>query len=242
MTTVRQTSGGEDGEGRPDHGAPGRGAGPGGGRTGPGSRDEEETPEPRRRSWIRRHGPESLLGALIVAVAAALVPLLVSTLLEGDDSSASGKPSTSTVDSVSASADTPPSCKGETCDGLDPEKAGCTRGTVTLRDDWAGLMRLEIRYNPRCETVWAKLTGARPGDTVSITTSPGRRQSTSVEWGRTQYTSMLAASRADFSAQATAVSVKGVPEQEIPKGYELRIGANASHLPSPAPTAARTSS
>ncbi|MFC5151876.1 DUF2690 domain-containing protein [Streptomyces amakusaensis] len=164
-----------------------------------------------------------------MAVVAALVPVILSALLakESPGPPDSGKPADSPSASVAIVAD----CHGESCGGLDPEKAGCTRGTVTLRDAWIGLMRLEIRYNAGCETVWAKLTGAQPGDTVTISTSPAQRQAAEVDWGKTQYTSMLPVSRPDFSAQATAVAVKGDPEQEIPKGYELRIGANGTHLP-----------
>ncbi|GGZ15636.1 hypothetical protein GCM10010387_05060 [Streptomyces inusitatus] len=233
MTTVRDSSsgigdsdrGGDEGD-REDSG----GAADGGGDSGGGGGGRARA----SRSWIRRHGPESLIGALIVAIVAALVPVILSALLAEESPGASdgGNP----ADSPSASADVVPGCKGETCDGLDPEKARCTRGTVTLRDEWAGLMRLEIRYNPRCEAVWAKLTGARPGDTVTITTSPTRRQAAKVDWGKTQYTTMLPVHRKDFSAQAVAVAVKGNAEQEIPKGYELRVGADGTHLPSAPPT------
>ncbi|MFI1865701.1 DUF2690 domain-containing protein [Streptomyces jumonjinensis] len=193
---------------------------------------DDRVPASGRRGWIRRHGPETLIGAMIVAVVAALVPVALTALIQEESSSTSGKPPP-----AKSSAAATPDCKGETCHGLDPEKAGCTQGTITLRDDWAGLMRLEIRYNPACETVWAKLTGAGPGDTVSISTSPGKQHTTEVDWGKTKYTPMLHAPRKNFSAQATAVAVKGYPAHEIPKGYELRIGANATHLPTPTATA-----
>ncbi|WP_405478776.1 DUF2690 domain-containing protein [Streptomyces sp. NBC_00009] len=190
----------------------------------------------RLRAWIGAHGSGSLIGGVVVAVIGAITTVALTALLDGDsDDSGRASPSASRSSSPGVQAESTPSCSGRTCVGLDPKTARCDAGAVTLRDEGRSTMLLEIRYSPRCDAVWAKLTGAAPGDTVTISTTPSRRQSASVHTGKTQYTSMLAVEN-DFSAQATAVSVKGDTEREIPKGYELRVGATGTDLPSPSPS------
>lgn len=204
--------------------------------------DGEGRPPTRRwRGRAGRHGPETLIGALVVTVVGAVVSVVFTSVFEGDSEESSGDRSAAVAGSATPALEgmAPPSCTGAACAGMDPEKTGCGAGAQTLRGDWVGTMHLEIRYSTRCHTVWAKLTGAQTGDTVAINTTPLRRQATAVRWGQTKYTLMLAAER-EFSAQATAVAVRGKPDEEIPKGYVLRVGADGTHLPSESPTVTPT--
>ncbi|MFF4092456.1 DUF2690 domain-containing protein [Streptomyces sp. NPDC001834] len=169
-----------------------------------------------------------------MTVVGAVASVVLTSVFEGDgDENAKGSPpaASATQGTVTPGAVASPSCTAEACAGLDPEKTGCGVGARTLEEDWIGTMHLEIRYSERCATVWGKLTGAQPGDTVTINTTPSRRQSASVRTGQTKYTPMLAVED-DFSAQATAVAVSGKPSEEIPKGYTLRVGADRTSLPS----------
>ncbi|MFE7428407.1 DUF2690 domain-containing protein [Streptomyces sp. NPDC057545] len=192
------------------------------------------TSRSRWRGWAGRHGPETLIGALVVTVVGAVASVILTSVFEGGDDeeakgpppAASGSPGTATPGSAAS-----PSCAAETCVGLDPRTTGCDVGARTLEKDWVGTMQLEIRYSERCATVWGKLTGARPGDTVTINTTPSQRQAASVREGQTNYTPMLAVED-DFSAQATATAVSGKPDEEIPRGYTLRVGADRTSLPS----------
>lgn len=160
--------------------------------------------------------------ALVGAVATAVAPHLSG---EGDRAPAPG---------AEQSSSAAPGCVGTACTGLDPETNGCG-GARTLTDTWLSTMHLEMRYSPRCEAVWAKLTGAQVGDTVSIATSPNRRQTATVQTNHDKYTPMLPVEDG-FSAQATAVAVRGKPDQGITKGQTLRITADESNLPSGAPS------
>ncbi|WP_335941592.1 DUF2690 domain-containing protein [Streptomyces sp. PTD5-9] len=145
---------------------------------------------------------------------------------KGSPPAASGAPGAATP--VPAAS---PSCAAETCLGPAPERTGCGVDARTLKGDWIGTMHLEIRYSERCATVWGKPTGAQPGDTVTINTTPSQRQSASVRTGQTKYPPMLVVED-DFSARATAVAVSGKPDEEIPKGHTLRVGADRTLLPS----------
>jgi hypothetical protein len=198
---------------------------------------------PRWRGWAGRHGPETLIGAVVVTVVGAIVSVVFTSAFEGDGEGSAGSGDRPAAVSSSgtpvAGSATAPSCTGAACAGMDPERTGCGYGAQTLREDWVATMHLEIRYSARCGTVWAKLTGAQTGDTVANNTTPTRRQAAAVRWGQTKYTLMLVAEK-EFSAQATAVAVGGNPDEEIPKGYVLRVGADGTHLPSEAPTVTGT--
>ncbi|MEV4437240.1 DUF2690 domain-containing protein [Streptomyces sp. NPDC049585] len=182
----------------------------------------EDTGTPRR-SRLGRYGPQTLVGALIVAVVGSVAGALATSLAGGDDDK-SAPPAASAVSPAAASA-AAPSCFNATCTGVDPKDAGCADMAVTIADDWISTMHLEIRYSSRCQVVWGKLTGAQVGDTMEIATSPTQRQRAVVVSGHTKYTPMLPVGR-QFSSQVSAVSVKGDPEHDIPAGYTLRVGAD----------------
>ncbi|MEU6663556.1 DUF2690 domain-containing protein [Streptomyces sp. NPDC046821] len=172
-----------------------------------------------------------------MAVVGAITTVVLTALLDGDGSGPGRRASPSNAPGASSpavQAESTAACSGRTCVGLDPKITHCDVGAETLQDESRSTMVVEIRYSARCDAVWGKLTGAAPGDTVTISTTPTRRQSASVIEGKTKYTPMLAVEE-DFSAQATAVSLKGSPERKIPKGYELRVGASGTDLPTPSP-------
>ncbi|MQY14078.1 hypothetical protein SRB5_42390 [Streptomyces sp. RB5] len=123
-----------------------------------------------------------------------------------------------------------PTCSGSGCTGLDPKDAHCDTGAVTIAENWAATLHVEIRYSRACHAVWGKLTGGEVGDTVEIRTSPSTAQLAAVQFGHDKYTPMLGAP-ADFTAQATAVAVNTDVERKIPTGHAVRAGADAADLP-----------
>ncbi|MFI0711544.1 DUF2690 domain-containing protein [Streptomyces inhibens] len=187
--------------------------------TDPADRQPDPGADRASRSWLSRHGPQTLVGALIVAVVGSGVGALVTALTDGgdDDSKAHLAAPSSPV--------TTPACFNASCTGVDPKDTRCGDDAVTIADEWQATMHVEIRYSGRCQVVWGKLTGAQVGDTVEISTSPSRRQRATVITGHTKYTPMLPAGR-QFSAQVSAVSVKGDADQRIPVGFALRVGAD----------------
>ncbi|WP_307621538.1 DUF2690 domain-containing protein [Streptomyces sp. V3I7] len=192
---------------------------------------------------MRRHGPQTLIGSLIVTVVGAVVSVVLTSMVSdgGDDHGIKGGLSVSASAGRAGSGSATPSCSGQGCDGLDPKSTRCADDAQTIAKDWAGTMYLEIRFSPRCRTVWAKLTGAEVDDTVEIRTSPNRRQAAKVHTGHTNYTPMLAAGGAgaedaqDFTAQASAVAVNPM-KRAVEHGYVMTIGAGATDLPSATPT------
>ncbi|GHF47375.1 hypothetical protein GCM10010218_30920 [Streptomyces mashuensis] len=180
--------------------------------------------------WARGGlGPQTLVGALIVAVAGSVAGALATSWTGGDDADAKARPPSAAASSAAAAPTAPPGCFSTTCTGVDPKDAGCADGAGTIGEDWVSTMHLEIRYSSRCQAVWGKLTGAQVGDTIEIMTSPAQRQRAAVLTGHTKYTPMLPAGR-QFSAQVSAVSVKGDQEHGIPAGYTLRVGADQDDI------------
>ncbi|MFE0329229.1 DUF2690 domain-containing protein [Streptomyces sp. NPDC058960] len=193
------------------------------------------------RAWVRGHGPQTLVGSVLVTVIGAVASVLLTAAL-GDDPGGSTGGSAAAEGTVGAltGPSTPPGCHGEECDGLDPETTRCGAGARTLRGEWAGTMYLAIRYSPACHTVWGKLTGAEVGDTVEIRTSPNRRQVAEVAYGHTKYTPMLPAPESRvFTAQATAVAVNP-KKREVAHGHVMTVGAGAADLQSATPNPTST--
>ncbi|MFJ6010665.1 DUF2690 domain-containing protein [Streptomyces sp. NPDC092952] len=229
----------DSGDGAPQGGETGEARGAGDGPDSAGGRsDGTERRFGLRRAvaWARRHGPETLIGAVVVAAVGAGVPVLLTAAIGGDDESGRTTESASPSGESKGGAATAPTCSGEACAGLDPKETGCGTGAKTLAEEWAGAMHLEIRFSPRCRTAWGKLTGSEIDDTVEIQTSPTRRQMAKVVSGHTKYTPMLAVPK-DFSLQATAVAVNTSVAREVATGHVMRIGADEGDLsPSTSPS------
>ncbi|UZJ29334.1 DUF2690 domain-containing protein [Streptomyces endophytica] len=211
----------------------------------PGSRGDAEDPHggtddsgagtrtatPDARSWLKRHGPETLIGSVIVAAVTTVLTVTIPLLAGGDpdDDRGGGAGPVRTPSAVTAATE-PPTCTMIDCDGLDPKDTHCDRGAVTLAREMAGSMQVSVRYSPGCRTVWGKLTGAEEGDTIEIATSPAKKERKAVHTGHTQYTAMLPAGRT-FSAQATGTSLKGQPAHDLPPGHQVPVGAGQNDIP-----------
>ncbi|WP_344090502.1 DUF2690 domain-containing protein, partial [Streptomyces stramineus] len=108
--------------------------------------------------------------ALSGAVAAAAAVTLTLVLTAGEQ--ASGEPESGPRAAVSPYAQYQvPACKGEECDGADPERMGCSLQSMvvtllTRRLPDGQVVRL--RYNETCGTVWAKAMYLRLGDRVEL--------------------------------------------------------------------------
>ncbi|MER6309615.1 DUF2690 domain-containing protein [Streptomyces sp. NPDC001657] len=195
--------------------------------SGPGRR----TARPDERSWLKRHGPETLIGSVIVAAVTTVLTVTIPLLAGGerDDDRDGGAGPGHAPSAVTATTE-PPTCTMIDCDGLDPKDTHCDRGAVTLARELAGSMQVSVRYSPGCRTVWGKLVGAEKGDTIEIATSPSKKERKAVRTGHTQYTAMLPAGRT-FSAQAIGTSLKGQPSHDLPPGDQVRIGADQNDIP-----------
>ncbi|GAB7030686.1 DUF2690 domain-containing protein [Streptomyces sp. NPDC021749] len=186
---------------------------------------------PDERSWLKRHGPETLVGSVIVAAVTTVLTVTIPLLAGGEpDDERGGAAGPAPTPSAATTTTEPPTCTMIDCDGLDPKDTHCDRGAVTLAQETAGSMQVSVRYSPGCRTVWGKLTGAEPGDTIEIATSPAKKERKAVHTGHTQYTAMLPAGRT-FSAQAVGTSLKGQPAHDLPPRHQVPIGASQEDIP-----------
>jgi transcriptional regulator with XRE-family HTH domain len=152
-------------------------------------------------------------GVLVVVLA-----VVGATLLLGDRGSspqraggASSSPSSSSSPSLQAQGDLPSGvkCGGARCTGQDPEVMGCGgKYARTAASTWVGGTYVEMRYSRTCGAVWARISAAVSGDTVTVTDGSVSER-TDIGQDAAAYTPMLAVS-APGRAKACATLATGV--------------------------------
>ncbi|MER6098637.1 DUF2690 domain-containing protein [Streptomyces sp. NPDC001728] len=118
------------------------------------------------------------LGALLVVAAALLLVDLGGS--GGPDDRATAPPPT-TVPPTTVRPSLPPGvkCGGADCAGRDPEVMGCGGElATTVARARVGAALIEVRYSGTCGAAWARITGAAPGDTVSVEAAGAVRNAT----------------------------------------------------------------
>ncbi|MFE5594377.1 DUF2690 domain-containing protein [Streptomyces sp. NPDC056549] len=158
--------------------------------------------------------------AVLLSVAGILAVLVVGAALllvdlggnGGADAPAAAPPATTTPPPTKR-ADLPPgvTCAGADCSGQDAEATGCGGDlATTVASTRVGSALVELRYSDTCKAAWARITGAAPGDTVTVEVASADRRATvtagdgTAPAGTDAYTPMLAAaSGADARACGT---------------------------------------
>ncbi len=70
-----------------------------------------------------------------------------------------------------------PRCQGVACEGRSPGSTMCgAQQTTVTRSYEADGDEVEIRYSPRCRTVWARVSKSHVGDGIEITVAGGQTQ------------------------------------------------------------------
>ncbi|KQX59067.1 MULTISPECIES: DUF2690 domain-containing protein [unclassified Streptomyces] len=118
------------------------------------------------------------LGALLVVTAALLLVDLGGS--DGADDRAAA-PSPTTAPPATRPPSLPPGvrCAGADCTGQDPEAMGCGGElATTVARARVGTALIEVRYSGTCGAAWARITGAAPGDTVSVEAASTVRNAT----------------------------------------------------------------
>ncbi|MGW9448292.1 DUF2690 domain-containing protein [Streptomyces sp. NPDC055632] len=156
-----------------------------------------------RRTTVLLHAV-GILGALLVVTAALLLVDLGGG--DGPDGAADGRAAAPSTTSTSAPGPPPRTalpagvkCSGADCAGRDPEAMGCGGPlAVTVARARVGTAGVEVRHSAACSASWARITGAAPGDTVSVEVAGATERATVPEdadtaaTGTDAYTPMLA--------------------------------------------------
>ncbi|MGA5495468.1 DUF2690 domain-containing protein [Streptomyces cinereoruber] len=158
------------------------------------------TPSPRKTPLLLYVA--GILGALLVVTAALLLVDLGGG--DGADGGADGRasaPPTTPAPSPTSRPGLPAGvkCSGVDCAGRDPEAMGCGGPlAVTVARVRVGTAGVEVRHSATCSASWARITGAAPGDTVSVEVAGATERATVPEGADTAaaetdaYTPMLA--------------------------------------------------
>ncbi|MFI9120326.1 DUF2690 domain-containing protein [Streptomyces bikiniensis] len=166
----------------------------------PPDQDQAPTPSPRKAPLLLYLA--GVLGALLV-VTAALLLVDLGGAGEGADAGADGRasaPPTTPAPSPPPRTGLPAGvkCSGADCAGQDPEAMGCGGPlAVTVARVRVGTAGVEVRHSATCSASWARITGAAPGDTVSVEVAGATERATVPEGADTAaetdaYTPMLA--------------------------------------------------
>ncbi|MFI9744840.1 DUF2690 domain-containing protein [Streptomyces sp. NPDC052494] len=151
------------------------------------------------------------LGALLVVTAALLLVDLGGT--DGTDDRAVAPPSPTTPTAApSTSLPAGVKCAGAGCAGRDPEAMGCGGPlATTVARARAGAVQVEVRHSATCAAAWARISGAAPGDTVTVSAGGATRRAEVVSAGADTdaYTPMLAVT-AGTDATACATLADGI--------------------------------
>ncbi|MEU3482603.1 DUF2690 domain-containing protein [Streptomyces sp. NPDC033754] len=146
------------------------------------------------------------LGALLVVTAALLLVDLGGA--DGTDDRAVTPPSPTTPTAApSTSLPAGVKCAGAGCTGRDPEAMGCGGPlATTVARTRVGAVQVEVRHSATCAAAWARISGAAPGDAVTVSAGGATRRAEVVSAGADTdaYTPMLAVTAGtDATACAT---------------------------------------
>ncbi|MFE1770493.1 helix-turn-helix domain-containing protein [Streptomyces sp. NPDC059008] len=159
---------------------------------------------PARRGRVLM-GVVGAVGALLVAGAAVLL-LNPET---GGAKKAAAAPAPKATPSARPALPAGVRCDGAACAGKDPEAMGCG-GThaVSPSRGMAGGALIEVRYSSVCHAAWARISGAAPGDQVTIGEA-GRGLSARVERGGAAYTAMVEVTGDPAKVTACGTTMRG---------------------------------
>lgn len=144
------------------------------------------------------------LGALLVALAAVL---LLNPATGNAKKAAPPKPApTREAPALPAGV----RCDGADCAGKDPEAMGCGgRRAVSPSRGLAGGALIEVRYSGVCHAAWARISGAAPGDRVTIS-ALGHSLTARVERNGAAYTAMVEAPQDAAKVIACGTTTAGI--------------------------------
>ncbi|GHA66721.1 DUF2690 domain-containing protein [Streptomyces termitum] len=161
---------------------------------------KSSAPASRAPARARRASPllyaAGVVGALLVATAAVLL-----ADLGGSEATPAAPAAPATTPAPTTASPLPDGvrCAGEDCAGRDPELMGCggPLATTVARTRIGGAL-VEVRYSATCGGAWARISGAAPGDEVSVQAGTAVEAADVPAGGDTDaYTLMIAAGSPD---------------------------------------------
>ncbi|MQY16418.1 hypothetical protein SRB5_66170 [Streptomyces sp. RB5] len=138
---------------------------------------------------------EDGLAAVALATVAALAAgvAYATGLIGGDDPAPRDSASASPSASPSAALPAGVSCRGDGCDGKDPEASGCGGDNArTVGDTFFGGAYLEVRYSEVCGAAWARITHAPVGAALDLRVGGDKARHTEADADGEAYTAMTA--------------------------------------------------
>ncbi|MER7622520.1 DUF2690 domain-containing protein [Streptomyces sp. NPDC126503] len=146
----------------------------------PPPRDRSPVRTPLTRSRAALLHAAGIVGAgLVVTAALLLVDLGGGGADDGRAATAPPTRATTPPPTVVTPLPAGATCAGPSCSGQDPEALGCGGPlATTVARTTVGGARVEVRHSPACRAAWARISGAAPGDTVTVEAAGVTRRAT----------------------------------------------------------------
>ncbi|MGW9594688.1 DUF2690 domain-containing protein [Streptomyces chartreusis] len=179
-------------------------------------RAEEEPkaprPEPSRspskatQQGKKRRWAWAVVAAMCVAAIAALTTVWASG---DDDSSQAGTPGSTASALPSPTVAATATCTGVTCASMEPAATVCAKDAVTAVVGRKYGATVELRYSPRCQAAWAKMSRTSPGDRILVTPKKGNTEEYRQRTGYDAHTPMVPAARPEDAEACAYIQGRG---------------------------------
>ncbi|MFF8994074.1 DUF2690 domain-containing protein [Streptomyces sp. NPDC014983] len=163
-----------------------------------------------------------IMSALVLGGGAALWVINASA----DDSAKSTGASSSASPPATSQATASPltTCHGDSCASVEPKGTVCSLDAITAYTGRKFGATVELRYSPRCDAAWAKMSNTSPDDRVIITPKRGNSEEYRQQYGHDAHTRMVPVTRPEDARACAKIQDRGT------------VCATTSALSSPTPT------
>ncbi|MFF1402137.1 DUF2690 domain-containing protein [Streptomyces sp. NPDC058294] len=193
-------------------GAPARTPAPRGGQPATGHADPASPASPAGPASAANPVPPKRQQVLMFFAGMAGVLVIIAGVFLLTHRDGGGHPGKGAAPSARTRPSLPPGvkCAGSACTGKDAEAMGCSGDLVTTaKSVTLGTTVLEVRYSRTCGTVWGRITGGAPGDTVRLTVGGVRQSDGITAAGDTIAYTPMAAVRDPARSRACATLASG---------------------------------
>lgn len=167
----------------------------------------ETTPQTEAKKQARKKTGWVLAGIMSAVLLGGAAGWVINA---GADDSANpqGTPSSASPTTSKATAALA-TCHNDSCASVEPKETICSQDATTAYTAHKFGVTIELRYSPRCDAAWAKMSNASPGDRVIITPARGDSEEYRQQYGHDAHTRMAPAIRPEDARACAKIEDRG---------------------------------
>ncbi|MGW5202893.1 DUF2690 domain-containing protein [Streptomyces spiralis] len=178
--------------------------------------------EPKKRSG--KKAGRVLAGIMSALVLGSGVTLWVIKASADNSAKSPGASSPASRATSQATASPLTTCRSDSCTSVEPKDTVCSLDAITAHTGHKFGVTIELRYSPRCEAAWAKMSNTSPEDRVIITPKRGDSEEYRQQSGHDAHTRMVPVTRPEDARACAKIQDRGT------------VCATTPALSSPTPT------